>query len=98
MKNSLKTLATWLIIGIIVIVLLTSIADNSQTKMNYSDLISKIETGEVSKVEIASDGSKAYVTIKGDNIKKEVNIPSLTSFIDYTTEYLKDGSIELTEK
>ena len=97
-KNSLKTLATWLIIGIIAIVLLTSIADNSQTKMNYSDLVSKIEAGEISKVEIASDGTKAEVTVKGDSIKKEVNIPSLSSFMDYTTQYLKDGSVELAEK
>ena len=98
MKNSLKTLATWLVIGIIVIVLLTSIVDNSETKMSYSDLVSRIEAGEVTKVEIASDGTKAYVNIKGENIKKEVNIPSLDSFMDYATNHLKAGDIELTEK
>ena len=98
MKNSLKTLATWLIIGIIVIVLLTSIVDNSESKMDYSDLISKMEAGEITKVEIASDGTKAYVNVKGDNIKKEVNIPSLDSFMDYSTNYLKQGDIELEEK
>ena len=41
MKNSIKTLAMWLIIGIIFIVLLTSILDNSDTKMTYAELINK---------------------------------------------------------
>jgi len=98
MKNSLKTLAMWLIIGIIFIVLLTSIIDNTNNKMSYSELVSKIEASEVTKVDISADGSKAYVTIKGDSIQKEVNIPSVESFINYTTEYMKAGSIDISEK
>jgi len=98
MKSGLKTLGGWLIIGVIIIVLLTSIVDNSETKMTYSELINKMEMSEVSKVEIAADGTSAYVTLKGDNIKKEVNIPSLDSFMDYANGFLKEGSIELSEK
>ena len=98
MKNSLKTLAMWVIIGIIFIVVLTSIIDNSDTKLSYSELITKIEASEVTEIEIAADGSKAYVKLKGDTVKKEVNIPSLDSFMDYSTEYLKAGNVKLTEK
>ncbi len=98
MKNGLKTLAMWIIIGIIFIVVLSSILDNSDTKMSYSDLINKIETGEVTEIEIASGGEKAYVKLKGDNVEKEVNIPSLDSFVDYSTDYLKAGTIKLSEK
>ena len=47
MKSSLKTLAMWLIIGIIFIVLITSILDNADTKMTYSELMTKIENAEV---------------------------------------------------
>ena len=43
MKKSLKTLAMWLIIGIIVIVLLSSIMENSNSKMTYSELITSME-------------------------------------------------------
>ena len=98
MKSSLKTLAMWLIIGVIFIVLLTSILDNTNNKMSYSELINKIETSDVSKVEISADGSKAYVTVKGDSTQKEVNIPSVDSFIDYATEYMKVGTIDISEK
>lgn len=98
MKNSIKTLAMWLIIGIIFIVLLTSILDNSDTKMTYAELINKIETSEVSEVELAYDGKTANVTLKNDTVKKEVNIPNTESFMDYITDYLKAGTIDLKEK
>ncbi len=98
MKSKLKTLAVWLILGIIFVVLLTSIIDNANTKMTYSELITKMELGEVKEIEINSNGKDAYVKIEGDSIPKEVNIPSLESFMNYSTDLLKDGKINLTEK
>ena len=98
MKNKLKTLAVWLILGIIFTVLLVSILDNANTKMSYSELITKMELGEVKEIEINSEGTQAYVTIEGDTIPKEVNIPSIDSFMNYSNEILKDGEIELKEK
>ena len=98
MKSGLKTLGMWLIIGVIFIVLLTTIMDNSNSKMNYSELISKIEAQEVKEIEIASDDTKAYVTLKGENLKKEVNIPSIDSFMDYIQKPLVNGELSLKEQ
>ena len=42
MKGKLKTLAIWSIIAVIFIVLLTSIVDNSNSKMTYSELLYKM--------------------------------------------------------
>lgn len=97
MKNGIKTLAMWLIIGIIVVVLITSILDNSDTKMKYSQLIEKIETSEVTAIEMSYDGRTANVTLKNDSVKKEVNIPNTESFMNYITDYLKAGTIEFKE-
>ena len=98
MKNGLKTLAMWLVIGIIFMVIIVSIIDNSDTKMSYSDLLMKIESGEVTEMEIASDGKKALVTLKGESVQKEVNIPNMQSFMDYTQESLASGEFQLTER
>ncbi len=98
MKNSLKTLAMWLIIGVIFMVVLVSIIDSGDGKLSYSELLMKIENGEVSAVEIQSDGKKANVTLKGTTGVKVVNIPSIDSFMDYTQEEIAAGSFELTEK
>ncbi len=98
LKSGLKTLGMWLIIAVIFIVLLTTIMDNSSTKMNYSELVTKIEASEVKEIEITSDATKAYVTLKGDNTKKEVNIPSIDSFMNYIEEPLTLGQISLKEQ
>ena len=98
MKNGLKTLAMWVILAIIFIVVLTSIIDNSESKLSYSELITKIEESEVTEIELSSNGTKANVKLKGENAKKEVNIPSIDSFMEYSTEYLKAGNIRLIEK
>ena len=98
LKNSIKTLAMWLIIGIILIVLISSIMENTDNKLAYSDLISKIEAGEVKEIELSSDGVKAEVKLKNENFSKEVNIPSVDNLMDTLNESMKAGTIKVTEK
>ena len=98
LKDKLKTFAIWVILGIIFVVLLSSVLDNTNSKMTYSDLIVKMEQGEVSKIELTSNGDVGYVTLEGQNVSKEVNIPSTESFMNYATELLKTGKIELKER
>ena len=98
MKNSLKTLGMWLIIAVIFIVLLTTILDNSDSRISYSDLLTKIEASEVQQIEVTADADKAYVTLKGENNPKEVNIPNIESFMEYVQEPLKTGNIKFTQR
>ena len=97
MKNGIKSLATWLIIGIIVIVVVSSLIENDNSKIKYSELIENIEAGNVESIKIASGGSTAAVTLKNEKTEKEVNIPSLDSFMTYCEEYIKTGNLKLEE-
>lgn len=98
MKNGIKTLAMWLIIGIILIVLISSILSNTDNKLAYSELISKIESGEVKEVELSYDGTTAMVELTNDNITKEVNIPSVDNLMTSLDESMKAGTITVTEE
>ena len=98
MKNKLKKFTVWIIMGIIFVVVLSSIIDNTNTKLKYSDLVTKMELGEVKRIELLADGKGAYVTLVGETLPREVNIPNMESFMNYATELLKDGKIELNEK
>ena len=98
MKNSIKTLAMWLIILIIFIVLITSILDNSNNKLTYSDLVAKIEAGEVKEIVIDSNGKQAQVTVKNDNVPKEVNIPSIDNMMTTLEDSMKAGTVSVSEK
>ena len=98
MKNSIKTLAMWLIIAVILIVLISSIVENRDNKLAYSELISKIEAGEVKEITLASDGGKAEVKLKNENFSKEVNIPSVENLMNSLSESMKAGTVKVTEK
>ena len=98
MKNSLKTLAVWLIIGIILIVAISTVLENSNTKLAYSELISKIQAGQVEEIELESDGYSARVKLKNDNILKEVNIPSVDNLMENLQDDMETGQITVTEK
>ena len=96
MKSGIKTLGMWLIIGIIFVVLLTSILDNSNNKLAYSELIRKIEAGDVSEIEISSDGRTAQVKLKDENFVKQVNIPSIDNLMENLQESMVAGNVNVT--
>ena len=104
MKNGIKTLATWLILAIVFFVLISAVFNNTDKKMNYSELITKINNGEVSEIEISSDKTKAYVTLKEDgtastiNTVKEVTIPSLDSFMEQISDKIVESEITLSQE
>ena len=99
MKNGIKSLAIWLIIGVILIVVISSIMENSNNKMTYSELIENIEEGNVSSVQLSAGGQSAKVTLNDNNkTVKQVNIPSLDSFVTYAEEYIKNGNLALDEE
>ena len=96
-NNGIKTLATWLIIGVIFIVVLSSVMTNTNTKLKYSELISKISEGKVESIVIDSDGKSATVELSDEKVKKQVNIPSMDKFMDYTEDFIKNGAFTLEE-
>lgn len=98
MKNSIKTLATWLIIGVIFVILISSLFDSSNNKLAYSDLVAKIDAGEVKEIEISSDGTKAEVKLKNENLVKQVNIPSMDNLMETLQESMKSGTVKVSEK
>ena len=111
MKNSIKTMAVWLIGIIIVLVVGYSITDNPDKKMSYSELITKLSTGEVSEVRISSDRETAYVSlnkqanmstakneVKNGVGEKEVSLPSIDSFMNELSDKLSDNQINLVQE
>ena len=98
MKNGIKSLAMWLITFIIFIVLISSIIDNTENRLAYSELLSKVEAGEVKEIEISADKVKANVKLKNQNVTKEVNIPSVEHLMSALEDSMKTGTIKVTEK
>ena len=103
MKNGIKTLATWLILGIIFFVLVSAAFNNPDTKMNYSELISRVKAGEVSAISISADKTVAEVTLKSSadakmSSVKEVAIPSLDNFMTQIEKEIAEGTVEVSQE
>jgi len=98
LKNGIKTLAIWLILGVIFVVLLANVLDNAESKMTYSELVEKIEAGVVTEIELSSDGGTALVKLSDSKVQKKVNIPNLENFMNYIQEPLQKGNFEFNEK
>ena len=98
MKNSLKTLAIWLIIGVIFIVLISSILENNDRKLLYSELVTKIEANEVESIDINSSGTSATVKLKNEETQKEVNIPNMENFMNTLDEPMRNNQVKVKEK
>lgn len=98
LKNSLKTLAIWGIIGIIFVILISSILENTDRRLSYSDLVAKIEENKVESVEINASGTSAIVKLKEEDGSKEVNIPNMESFMNILNEPMKNGQVDVKEK
>ena len=97
MKNSIKTLAVWLIIGIILLFVIPAILNGGNTELTYSELLTKIEAGEVTDIEIEYGGESARVKLKNDSNIKNVNIPSVDNLMENLNASMQNNSINVVE-
>ena len=94
MKSGIKTLASWLVILMLILLGLHTVLNNPDMQMPYSKLISSIANNEVKRIEISSDKTSAYVYFVGaeeNAMPKEVTIPSVDSFMDQIAEVMKEN-------
>ena len=97
MRNSIKTLAAWLVIGIILLFIIPAILNGTNNELTYSELLAKIETGDVTDIEIAYGGESARVKIKNDSNIKNVNIPSVDNLMENLNSSMTENTINVTE-
>ena len=94
MKNGLKTVAVWLIIGAILVFVIPAILDSANNKMTYSELLEKIESGEVTDVQINYGNESASVKLADKSIKT-VNIPDVENLMENLNTKMKDDSVSV---
>ena len=100
MKNGIKKLAIYLIIIIACIGILSGLLNDSDKKMNYSELIKEINQGEVTQIEISSDKQTVDVTEKSAESTgrvKEAIIPSLDTFIEEISDSIATGQLKVVQ-
>ena len=104
MGKGLKSLVGWAVAIILIVAIATSITNPASKEISYSELLTKITAGDITKVEISSDGVEVKAYYKGyedgltsENVKESA-IPSLTSFMDQISENITGGQVEVVQK
>ena len=95
MKNGIKTLTVWLILGVILIFVIPTILEHTNKEITYSELIEKIELGQVTDVEIEYGGESASIKLKDDSTIRKVNIPNVENLMENLNDEMKDNSINV---
>jgi len=95
LKNGIKTLAIWLVIGVIILFVVPAVLDGTNKQMTYSELLSKIEAGEVTDISISYDGDSAKVKLKDDNSIKNVNLPGINNLLDNLNDSMKENNVNV---
>ena len=72
-------------------------ADN--TELAYTELIKKINDGEVEKVEMTVGSSSAKIKLRGEEEEKNTSIPNTQAFVELIqTKVLEGNNIEFNQK
>ena len=97
MKRPFKGVFSLLLIALVAVFFASVIAEsNSTTEITYSTLIQNIESGNVTDIELSSDGKQAVATMNGK--KKLAYIPSLSEFMKSIEEDISTGKINVKEE
>jgi len=104
LKSGFKTLATWLIIGLVILCALSGLLGMSDNKITYSELVTKISSGEITKIVISADGISVTAYSNGKDETKATkadistsSIPSIDSFMEQISENIVSGQIEVEQ-
>ena len=94
MKNGIKSLAVWLIIGVILIVVISSIMENSNSKMTYSELIENIEDGQEVILVDHNENTQSISNLSNAKILKVIDHHTMNFVAPYQLYYMKKLLIE----
>jgi len=99
MKKPFRGIAPLIITVLIVIFMCVVVAEQGgSSEISYTELVSKIETGEVKEVNLSSDGGTAVVKIKNETGEKTVNIPDRNAFMISIEDDIREGKVVVEEE
>ena len=95
-KSVLRSILSYIILIAIIIITIQYMEDSTSKNITYTELRQKINAKEVKSIEISYEKDSATVVYQNDTIKRTVDIPDSSAFIEAIDENVKNGEFELT--
>ena len=92
-------IALIVVIGIAIWYFSANNQKDNDTELAYTELITKIDNGEVEKIEMTVGSSSAKIKLRGEEEEKTTSIPNTQAFVELIqTEVLEGNNIEFIQK
>lgn len=95
-KSFLRSLISYVILIFVIIVTIQYMEEATTKEITYTELMGKINAKEVKSIEITYEKDAAIVVYQNDTIKRTVDLPDSSAFIEAIEENIKEGEFELT--
>lgn len=95
-KSFLRSLISYVILIFVIIVTIQYMEEATTKEITYTELMGKINAKEVKSIEITYEKDAATVVYQNDTIKRTVDLPDSSAFIEAIEENIKEGEFELT--
>lgn len=96
-RSAFRTLFIYIILIAFAIYAISLLNTTEVKQMSYTELVQKIDSSSVQKIELSADRLTANVTLKDEeNVVRVVDIPSTTTFIESVQDRVANGEFELT--
>jgi len=95
-KSFLRSILSYVLLIAVIVMAIQYMEDATSKEITYTELMGKITAKEVKSVEISYEKDYATVVYQNDTIKRTVDIPDSSAFIESIEENIKNGEFELT--
>lgn len=95
-KSFLRSLISYVILIFVIIVTIQYMEEATTKEITYTELMGKINAKEVKSIEITYEKDAATVVYQNDTIKRTVDLPDSSAFIESIEDNIKEGEFELT--
>ena len=95
-RSFLRSLISYIFLILIIIVTIQYMEQATNKEITYTELMGKINAKEIKSIEISYEKDSATVVYQNDTIKRTVDIPDSSAFIEAIGDNIKNGEFELT--
>ena len=94
-RSFLRSILSYIILIAIIVITIQYMNEATTKQITYTELLNKVVAGEVKEIEIAYDKESAGVVYNNDTIKRAVDIPDMSAFMQSIENNIKNSEVDV---
>ena len=94
-RSFFRSIVSYIILIAVIVITIQYMGEATSKQITYTELLNKIVAGEVKEIEISYDKESAEVVYKNDTVKRTVDIPDMSAFMQSIEENIKNSEVDV---